>query len=192
MKKIIYHQKSRYWSAILIGSLLILGLILVESQESSAKLSEAQKPRIVVGQESPTGHSDAEKARIHSKMASLQVPFIANKGQEHEKVGFYAKTFGGTLFVTRQGEMVYSLPYYNEQGSKIRDQRTKTRNLKAESRNSSTKGWVLKEVLVGGRINEVRGRDKAATKINFFSGNDQNKWQSHVSSYNEVSFGEVY
>ena len=38
------------------------------------------------------------------------MPFIANNGQVDEQVKFYAKTFGGTVFVTKDGEIVYSLP----------------------------------------------------------------------------------
>jgi len=38
------------------------------------------------------------------------MPFIANNGQTNERVKFYANTFGGTVFVTKDGEIVYSLP----------------------------------------------------------------------------------
>ena len=38
------------------------------------------------------------------------MPFIANNGQVDGQVQFYAKTFGGTVFVTKDGEIVYSLP----------------------------------------------------------------------------------
>ena len=38
------------------------------------------------------------------------MPFIANEGQVDERVAFYAKTFGGTVFVTKNGEIVYALP----------------------------------------------------------------------------------
>src|SRR3989338_1611024 len=44
------------------------------------------------------------------KTAKLQMPFIANNGQVDEQVKFYAKTFGGTVFVTKEGEIVYALP----------------------------------------------------------------------------------
>ena len=39
------------------------------------------------------------------------MPFIANEGQTDEKVAFYANTFGGTVFVTKDGNIVYSLPH---------------------------------------------------------------------------------
>src|SRR3990172_4807814 len=38
------------------------------------------------------------------------MPFIANEGQVDERVAFYSKTFGGTVFVTKDGDIVYSLP----------------------------------------------------------------------------------
>ena len=41
----------------------------------------------------------------------LQMPFIANEGQSDERVAFYARTFGGTVFVTKNRDIVYSLPH---------------------------------------------------------------------------------
>ncbi|MBI2488265.1 MAG: SBBP repeat-containing protein [Planctomycetes bacterium] len=44
------------------------------------------------------------------KTAKIHMPFIANNGQMDEQIKFYAKTFGGTVFVTKEGEIVYALP----------------------------------------------------------------------------------
>ena len=49
-------------------------------------------------------------AQAAQKMQGIRMPFIANQGQVDEQVRFYAKTFGGTVFVTKDGEIVYSLP----------------------------------------------------------------------------------
>ncbi|MDN3511894.1 MAG: SBBP repeat-containing protein, partial [Candidatus Jettenia sp.] len=45
------------------------------------------------------------------KAKRLQLPFIANEGQADKRVGFYANTFSGTVFVTKEGEIIYSLPH---------------------------------------------------------------------------------
>ncbi|MBF8277300.1 MAG: hypothetical protein HW390_2373, partial [Candidatus Brocadiaceae bacterium] len=50
------------------------------------------------------------KEEFIQKTQTLRMPFIANNGQMDEQVRFYAKTFGGTVFVTKEGEIVYSLP----------------------------------------------------------------------------------
>ena len=61
---------------------------------------------------SPTSIGDPklDKAAFAQKTRKLQMPFIANNGQVDEQVEFYAKTFGGTVFVTKDGEIVYALP----------------------------------------------------------------------------------
>ena len=54
------------------------------------------------------------KENITQKIQKLQAPFIANSGQMDERVRFYAQTFRGTVFVTNEGEIVYSLPEVRE------------------------------------------------------------------------------
>jgi hypothetical protein len=49
-----------------------------------------------------------EKAEFAQKTKKLQIPFVANNGQVDKQVKYYAKTFGGTVFVTKEGEIVYS------------------------------------------------------------------------------------
>ena len=51
-----------------------------------------------------------DKAVFAQKTRKLQMPFIANNGQVDGQVEFYANTFGGTVFVTKDGEIVYALP----------------------------------------------------------------------------------
>ena len=57
-----------------------------------------------------SGDACPTREELITKTKTLQMPFIANNGQMDEQVRFYAKTFGGTVFVTKKGEIVYSLP----------------------------------------------------------------------------------
>ena len=107
--------------------------------------------------------SSQEKNKIITQIKNLHVPFTANQGLTDEKVKFYASTFGGTVFVTGDGEMVYSL-----------------------------KGITLKESLVGSRINNITGEGEAATKVSDFRGSDPSKWQSNIPTYDFVTLGEIY
>ncbi|MCF6150579.1 MAG: hypothetical protein E3K37_18270 [Candidatus Kuenenia sp.] len=50
------------------------------------------------------------KTEVVKNVQKLRIPFIANDGQTDERVKFYANTFGGTVFVTKDGEIVYSMP----------------------------------------------------------------------------------
>src|SRR5215467_10196577 len=49
-------------------------------------------------------------AEVAERLDRLAVPFVANAGQSDPRVAYYAPTFSGTVFVTRQGELVYALP----------------------------------------------------------------------------------
>src|SRR4029453_12342439 len=49
-------------------------------------------------------------AEVARQVDRLAVPFVANAGQSDPRVAYYASTFSGTVFVTRQGEVVYALP----------------------------------------------------------------------------------
>ncbi len=79
--------------------------------------------------------------RVREGLSHLHVPFIANAGQTDSAVAFYAPTFAGTVFVTRDGRIVYSLP-----GKKA--------SASGSSRRSAGRkpGWSLTETAVGGRV----------------------------------------
>ncbi len=72
------------------------------------------------------------------------MPFIANDGQTDEKVRFYAKTFGGTVFVTKEGAIVYALPNNSSElgveslRSDVRSQRLEDGRQEAEARIHTT------------------------------------------------------
>lgn len=79
-----------------------------ETQQSNPQ-SEVQNPQL-------------DKASFARKTAKLHMPFIANNDQVDSQVKFYAKTFGGTVFVTKEGEIVYALPERSEgQDEGVRD-----------------------------------------------------------------------
>ena len=54
--------------------------------------------------------ANAPDAATLTKIASLSVPFVPNAGQWDARAAFAARTFAGTVFVTTEGQIVYSLP----------------------------------------------------------------------------------
>ncbi len=73
-------------------------------------------------------------------IGNAHIPFIVNRGQVDERVAFYARTFAGTVFATRSGDLVYGLP-----------------------------GWVLRESFVGGSAQPSAGQ-AAATNVSVLTG----------------------
>jgi hypothetical protein len=69
------------------------------------------------------------------QIGHARIPFVVNRGQVDPRVAFYAHTFAGTVYATRQGEIVYALPAPHGKGQ----------------------GWVLRESFVGGTAQPVAG-----------------------------------
>jgi hypothetical protein len=129
--------------------------------------------------------------RVKSSLANLQIPFIENKGQVHEDVAFYAKTFGGTVFVTKDGRLVYRLPE-GSSGKEDLGEHGKISKVDVKKDAQPGRAVALKESLVGAKIKEVKGESPSITRVSYFKGNDPSRWKSGISTYDLVSLGEVY
>lgn len=141
---------------------------------------------------------------IVKKAQMLTVPFILNKGQVDARVKFYANTFGATIYVTSEGEIVYSLPHISDRPG------TKTQNItaqtepcsqdstvatmrKADSKNNLVmKNIVLTEHLAGGKTVNIKGEKTSVTKVNYYKHKDPSQWQQNIPTYECLCFGEVF
>ena len=95
----------------------------------------------------------------------LQVPFIENAGQlADSSVKYYAKTFGGAVFVTEDGTITYAV------------QQSPT----------------ISESLVGAGTLRPKGEVKSATKVGHFTRSASADWKRNITAYDSVTVGEVY
>ena len=130
-----------------------------------AVITAALLPTVVSASKLP---EEVQRAEILNKTYRIQIPFVENKGQvEDSNISFYANTFGGTVFVGKDGTLIYSFP-------------------------SQDKGGVVVKEVVANKKVEIKGLEPSPTKINYFKGKDQSNWKSNIPSYNSVSLGEVY
>ncbi|WP_025807412.1 IPTL-CTERM sorting domain-containing protein [Pseudomonas chlororaphis] len=108
---------------------------------------------------------DAAQAR--QALQGLTVPFEANNGQFDERVAFAGKTFAGAVYITRQGQIVYSLPAPKEAGSQA---------------------WSLTETLVDAAPLKPYGGEQAQTKISRFTGPQSYQ----AATYHNVQLGQAW
>ena len=134
------------------------------------------------------------------KINSISSPFVKNEGQKDEKVAYYADVNGGTLFVTKEGEMVYSFIKYEQPTnngrdadlSRLKNQMTDPKNIK-DNLPKPIGGIAIKETLIDAKkIGEIKPEEEQITKMNFFLGNDEEKWRTDVKTYKTINMGEVY
>jgi len=126
------------------------------------------------------------REEVSKRLESLNVPFVENKGQVHEDVSFYARTFGGTVFITKAGELVYSLPV--KDGNSVSPERGKV----DVPSTGELKGVTLRERLMGAEVKRIKAGEEAPTRVSYFIGSDPTRWKSSLTTYRQVSLGEVY
>ena len=230
------------WNMIFVMPPVLLPTVFLSTDLFSAQIDtgiqslRSSNPQSTIQNLSSTSTGDPklDSAAFAQKTKKLQIPFIANNGQVDKQVKYYANTFGGTVFVTKDGEIVYSLPgnssdvetqclassMHSPNGihnakCKIQDPRN-TSNITnrvscilhhkssipyctncllaclAKHTGQDIQGVAIKETLVGGRVQEITGNEKAVTKVNYFKGKDPEKWKTDVSTYDFVNLGEIY
>ena len=174
---------------IIVSGILIMGLSacgtfkFISEKSDSKNLSKDNHSSLAHVQSNPAKNvRKVDKKAIIQKAMKLQMPFITNEGQMGKEVSFYAKTFGGAVYVTNKGETVYSFAKMAPK-EKVADHTAAGKDIKA---------FTLKETLVGASITNPKGDDRSQTKVNYFIGNDKSKWKTNISTYNTVSLGEVY
>src|SRR6185369_10051723 len=113
-------------------------------------------------------HAARGEAEARPPVGPLRPPFIANWGQVDAQVAYYAPGHDGTVFVTRRGQLVYSLP----------------------SRTSGS-GWTVTETLVGGRPRPA-AQQPSQTGVSYFVGGDPALWRAKAPVYEQVGLGEVW
>jgi hypothetical protein len=133
---------------------------------------------LVISSPPRAGTESETRERVHRGLEGVRVPFIANAGQTDSAVAYYAPTLAGTVFVTRDGQIVYSLPGARASGRRGAD-------------SPGGSGWSLIETVVGGRARPIES-GPASTGVSCFIGNDPARWRSSLPTFEGVSLGEVW
>ncbi|NLB55806.1 MAG: PQQ-binding-like beta-propeller repeat protein [Lentisphaerae bacterium] len=133
-----------------------------------------------------TGQEKDSINNLSTKSSGTKVPFLKNTGQvPSDNVAFYAQTFGGTVFLTQDGELLYSLLKFGEhEKSSTFDPMPELRPVVGST--------VLKEKLIGIKTPDIEGQDRAKVKIQWHLGDNRETWRRAVQAFNEVSLGEIY
>jgi len=117
--------------------------------------------------------TNQNKSQILTNIKKLQIPFIENVGQVGNKdVKYYAKTFAGTVFITKDGQIIYSIPKLEE--------------------DLNVGPLAIKEAFVGASVTDIKGEYAIMTKINYLKGKDPAHWRKNISTYNILNLGELY
>ena len=128
-----------------------------------------------------------ELPAVREAFAGLAVPFEQNTGQFEPEVAYLARTFAGSVFVTRDGRLVYSLP-----GKAIEpagdDAATESRLARRQRPAERGPGWALEERLLDARPLAPRGTVPAVTHVTRFTP----KGTFQAETWQGVRLGEAW
>lgn len=113
-----------------------------------------------------------DTAQVRQALQGLAVPFEANSGQFDERVAFVGRSFAGPVYVTRHGQIIYSLPAPRAEGEAGARQR----------------GWSLSETLVGARVLKPYGVELAQAQIQRFAGTQSYQ----ADTYRNICLGQAW
>jgi len=135
-------------------------------------------------------------SEVSAKLTTMQVPFVPNGGQWDKQAAFAAHTFAGTLFVTTEGKLVYSLP------GKAKADQPKANGSGNEGkhiRKQTTPGWVLTETFIGANHKPLAakpaGYRPAQAKASYMIGANNPQGSRHakpLDTFERVRLGEVF
>ena len=157
--------------------LVSLSLLALSAPRATAQ-SEAGAPLLAQGTVLSAPAPQPGPERVEQSLARLRIPFIANESRIDRRVSYYASTFAGAVYVTRDGTIVYSLQAPGKSAS-------------SRDANTRSAGWSLTETLVGGKA-RPHGDGLTPTRASYFIGNDPTHWKTDLATYDSVSLGEVW
>jgi len=180
-------QNHKFLGGLVGVRLSILILLLFAAAESapqvipSANVNQVNDNLVFFGTAVTHSRSDAPtKVAVSEAYGKLPLYFEANLGQADQSVRFLSRGTSHTLFLT-SSEAVLVL---TKREQAIPDQRKEREKVS---------GTVLRMAFLGANPQPcVAGREELPSKVNYFIGNDRNRWQTNVSTYAKIQYQDVY
>ena len=152
----------RMVSACLAGSLLFGGYAAGADTVSNKKV----------------GNTPINADTALTQAAKTNIPFIQNQGQvNNNEVGFYAKLFSGTLFVTLDNTLAYSVA-----GKVPQD----------VEKSAAHPRWSFRESFVNRKPSQPGSVFPSSIQASQFRGDKPGSWRQQLPVYDRTDLGEVY
>jgi len=124
--------------------------------------------------------------QVQAHYGRLPLTFEANRGQIDPRVKFLAHGSGYAVMLT-SGEMVLALRSHTTSVAQ------NSANPAAAAAPSKSSDALIQMKLMGANPNPaLAGEQLQAGKVNYFLGNDPQKWQTNVPTYKQVRYQSIY
>jgi len=134
--------------------------------------------------------STPDKVGIADKFISMPMLFIANQGQADSTVQYYTRMPGGAIYLT-SNNIIFDFIQTDEAVSAAGTAVTGSMAKALNSNNGQRVSFSL-DFIGSNSAAEITSREKAETVINYYSGNDPDKWLTQIPTYREVLYKDIY
>ena len=129
-------------------------------------------------------------AQVQSRLSSLALPWVPNRGQWDERALYRAQSFAGSVWLTRDGALVYQFAGPLASGCESAGRRLRQEAAAAE-RCERRPGWVLVERFEGGRVGAVEAHELLPGRVSYQVG-EASRHVQELPSHARLELGEVY
>jgi len=162
----------------------------------TATKGEVEVSSLLVGEGKGEGDlNESTKVKLQETYGKLPLYFIQNNGQVDEKVKFYEKGNGHATLFTKEG-VYLSLHKGAEVNKSVMEQGNRVAvNDRGEgvSSDNDAQPEIIKLTPIGANKDpEIIAENKQEGKVNYFIGNDPNKWKTNIPTYQAVVYKEIY
>jgi photosystem II stability/assembly factor-like uncharacterized protein len=162
---------------------LLLGLAFLTTFANRFEQSASSTPSV---SESNLSEADEpSRTEIARRYGELPLSFEANEGQSDQRVKFLSRGPGYKLFLTATGAVLG-----------LRNPSEREKDVEAPgsiAQPRKTKNYTLQLQMIGANPGaQVAGQDEMPGKVNYFLGNDPDKWRLNIPTYRKVRYEEVY
>ena len=165
-------RRSSTFSLLIYGILVFaiaFGSGLIQKLPQSSSAGDIAVPDAA----STVEPASADRHAIQEEYGKLPINFEPNVGQTDDRVRFFARGHGYSLFLSDK-EATVSLQRYDKSG-------------KVETRSA------IRMKLDGASDHaEVTGEADNGSRSNYFLGNDPSQWRTDVPNYGRVKYGSIY
>ena len=139
--------------------------------------------------------NESTKVKLQETYGKPPLSFIQNNGQIDEKVKFYEKGNGHATFFTKEG-VYLSLHKGAEVNKSVMEQGNRVavndRGEGVSSDNDAQPAIIKLKPIGANKDPEIIAENKQEGKVNYFIGNDPNKWKTNIPTYQAVVYKEIY
>ncbi|GAX59316.1 hypothetical protein SCALIN_C01_0247 [Candidatus Scalindua japonica] len=136
------------------------------------------------------------KAHVVETYGKLPLSFIQNDGQMDEKVEFYQRGNGHSTYFAKDGvylQLLYSGPSDSINNEEDNNDITVTTHSPQTSTNTNLKSETIKLISLNSNNNPmIVSEGLQEGKVNFFRGNDPEKWKINITTYQAVVYKDIY